>query len=189
MAGSSNSKLDAISEAESFKLNAVGSALDDLSTRSAELEEFIKRFQNNASSETIRSKIQSSTEKRPVSPSTKQETSPPQQCNTSPKKTLWAETKIFSLRQGTRSASDYAHEFEQVARILNWNDAALMNFFYWGLNLDVKELLLYFSKPRTLDEAIDQAVKCDHRIFEREQDRIFERQLHQRSRRSSRKRH
>lgn len=167
MARSSNSKLDVISSGESFnsKLNAARSPLDDLSVRSAEL----------------------------VLPSRRQGNVPTQQGKevqvSSSRKTLWAETKIFSIRQGTRSASDYAHEFKQVARILNWNDAALMSFFHWGLNLDVKELLLYFPKPCTLDEAIDQALKCDHRIFEREQDRIFERQLQQRSQRSSRRRH
>lgn len=189
MAGSSNSKLDAISNAESLnsKLNVVRSPLDDLSTRSAELEEVIER------SEIVQPKIQTSTYRRLVLPSTRQENLPTQEgkevqvgsCGT----TLWAETKIFSLRQGTRSVSDYVHEFEQVARILNWNDAALMSFFYWGLNLDVKELLLYFPRPCTLDEAIDQAVKCGHRIFEREQDRISERQLQQRLQRSSRRRH
>ena len=42
--------------------------------------------------------------------------------------------------------------------------------FHRGLKDNVKDLLLNLPDPRTLDEAISQAVKCDKRLFERYQD-------------------
>lgn len=85
-------------------------------------------------------------------------------------KARWATTKIRSLRQGTRSASVYASDFRQLACDINWDEEALMSQFYWGLKDDVKDLLLSLPDPRTLNEAISQAVKCDNRLFQRRQD-------------------
>ncbi len=45
-----------------------------------------------------------------------------------------------------------------------------MSQFHWGLRDDVKDLLLSFSDPQTLNEAISQVVKCDNRLFQRRQD-------------------
>ena len=45
-----------------------------------------------------------------------------------------------------------------------------MSQFYWGLRDDVKDLLLSFSDPQMLNEAISQAVKSDNRLFQRYQD-------------------
>ena len=85
-------------------------------------------------------------------------------------KARWATTKIRALRQGTRSASIYASDFRQLACDINWDEEALMSQFYWGLRDDVKDLLLSLPDPRTLNEAISQAVKCDNRLFQRRQD-------------------
>lgn len=85
-------------------------------------------------------------------------------------KARWATTKIRSLRQGTRSASTYASDFRQLACDINWDEAALMSQFYWGLKDTVKDLLLSLPDPQTLNEAISQAVKCDNRLFQRCQD-------------------
>jgi hypothetical protein len=85
-------------------------------------------------------------------------------------KARWATTKIRSLRQGTRSASVYASDFRQLASDINWDEEALMSQFYWGLRDDVKDLLLSLPDPRTLNEAISQAVRCDNRLFQRRQD-------------------
>lgn len=85
-------------------------------------------------------------------------------------KVRWATTKIRSLRQGARSASVYASDFRQLASDINWGEEALMSQFYWGLRDDVKDLLLSLPDPRTLDEAISQAAKCDNRLFQRRQD-------------------
>ena len=80
-------------------------------------------------------------------------------------------TKIRNLRQGTRSASNYASKFRQLACDINWDEPALISQFYSGLQNGVKDLLLTLSNPLALDEAIDQAVKCDNRLFERKQDK------------------
>lgn len=86
-------------------------------------------------------------------------------------KNRWATTKIRALRQGSRSASLYASEFRQLACDINWGEEALVSQFQWGLRDDVKDLLLSFSDPQNLNEAISQAVKCDNRLFQRRQDR------------------
>ena len=91
-------------------------------------------------------------------------------------KARWATTKIRSLRQGTRSASVYASDFRQLAFDINWDEEALMNQFYWNLRDDVKNLLLSLTDPRTFNEAISQAVKCDNRLFQR---RLDQRPRHQ----------
>ena len=82
-----------------------------------------------------------------------------------------ATTKIRSLRQGTRSASNYASEFCQLACDINWDEPALISQFYSGLRDGVKDLLLILPDLSTLDEAINQAVKCNNRLFERRQDK------------------
>ena len=79
--------------------------------------------------------------------------------------------KIYALRQGSHSVSIYASEYRQLAADINWDEQALMDQFYRGLRDDVKDLLLNFPDPCTLDEAISQAVKCDNRLFQRYQDR------------------
>ena len=79
--------------------------------------------------------------------------------------------KIYALRQGSRSVSVYASEYRQLAADINWGEQALMDQFYRGLRDDVKDLLLNFPDPCTLDEAINQAVRCDNRLFQRYQDR------------------
>ena len=82
-----------------------------------------------------------------------------------------ATMKIRSLRQSTRSASNYAPEFRQLACDINWDESTLINQFYSGLQDGVKDLLLTLPDPSTLDKAINQAVKCDNRLFERRQDK------------------
>jgi hypothetical protein len=79
-------------------------------------------------------------------------------------------TKIRVLRQELRHASIYASNFKLLACDINWNKEALMSQFHWGLQDDVKDLLLSMSDPQTLDEAISQAVKCDNQLFQRRQD-------------------
>jgi hypothetical protein len=45
-----------------------------------------------------------------------------------------------------------------------------MSQFHWGLQDDVKDLLLSMPDPQTLNEAISQAVKYANRLFQRRQD-------------------
>ena len=82
-----------------------------------------------------------------------------------------ATTKIRNLHQGIRSASNYASEFWQLAYDINWDESVLISQFYSGLQDGVKDLLLTLPDPSILDEAINQAMKCDNHLFERRQDK------------------
>ena len=60
---------------------------------------------------------------------------------------------------------------------INWDEEALMSQFYWGLKDDVKNLLLPLPDLQTLNEANNQAVKCDNRLFQRRQDQRSRQQM------------
>jgi len=77
-----------------------------------------------------------------------------------------ATNKIRVLRQGNRSVTMYASQFRQLAIDIKWDDAALINQFLYGLQYEVKKLMLNLPDPQTLSQAIDFAVKCDNRLFE-----------------------
>ena len=68
-------------------------------------------------------------------------------------------------------ASNYASKFWQLACDINWDELASISQFYSGLQNGVKDLLLTLPDPLTLNEAINQAMKCDNRLFERRQDK------------------
>ena len=52
------------------------------------------------------------------------------------------------------------------------DDLDLMEQFQYGLQNDVKDLLLTFpEEPKSLIEAISRAVRCDNRLFERRLER------------------
>jgi hypothetical protein len=78
-----------------------------------------------------------------------------------------AANELRSLKQGLRSASEYAGTFRQISSDLDWGDAALIDQFRRGLRDDVKDLLLTMPIPSSLQEAISFAVRCDNRISER----------------------
>jgi hypothetical protein len=82
-----------------------------------------------------------------------------------------AAVKISNLSQGNRPAAFYASEFQQIASDLEWDDAALMEQFRFGLRGDVKDLMLGFLDPVDLDNMTTVAIRCDNRLFERRQER------------------
>jgi hypothetical protein len=66
-----------------------------------------------------------------------------------------ADLKIRSLRQGMHSASVYASEFRQLSCDVDWGlEMALVRQFQWGLQEDVKDLLLTLNDVTSLSEAI-----------------------------------
>lgn len=89
-----------------------------------------------------------------------------------------AATKIRKLRQGSRPAATYASEFRLLACDVSWGEAALIDQFRHGLQDAVKDLLLTMEDPGTLNDAITQAVRCDNRIFERNQERRLTSRTH-----------
>ena len=78
-----------------------------------------------------------------------------------------AANKLHNLRQGCQSASTYAAQFRLLSCDLNWCDEVLIDLFRRGLRDEVKDLLLTLPFPKTLNEAISSAVKCDNRLLER----------------------
>ena len=85
-----------------------------------------------------------------------------------------AASKIRTLHQGNQPASVYSSEFQQLASDLDWNDAALMEQFRFGLRGDVKDLMLSFCDPVDRDGLTTVAIVCDNRLFERRQERRLE---------------
>ena len=79
-------------------------------------------------------------------------------------------TKIYSLQQSNCATSTHASEFRQLACDVGWGDQALCDQFCRGLTGDVKNLLLNFLEPTSLNEAITQAVHCDNRLFKLRQE-------------------
>jgi hypothetical protein len=88
-----------------------------------------------------------------------------------PDRALVAASAIRKLKQGSQSAASYASEFRQLVADLDWNDNALMDQFRIGLNEDVKDMMLHFEQPKSLEEMIKIATKVDTRLFERRQER------------------
>lgn len=82
-----------------------------------------------------------------------------------------AENQLERLRQGKYPASKYAMEFRRIASDLAWNDAALIRQFKKGLNEEIKDLLLHHDDPTSLEDMITLAIRCDNRLFERQQER------------------
>jgi len=85
-----------------------------------------------------------------------------------------ASYKLRKLQQGTRSAAEYAAEFQRTAVDLPWDEYAKIDQFRYGLRGDVKDLLLTFPEPTSLTEAVSQATRCDNRLYERRQERRLE---------------
>jgi hypothetical protein len=75
-------------------------------------------------------------------------------------------TKIHSLYQGSRPTSVYTADFRQLACDVDWDD----NVLRWVLYNDVKDLLLNLLDSLTLTKAITQEVRCNNRLFERQQE-------------------
>ncbi len=78
---------------------------------------------------------------------------------------------LLHLCQGTRSVSDYSNDFCTQARRSKWNVSALCDAFLHGLADYIKDELVSYELPTTLDEIIGLATWVDHRIQARRQER------------------
>jgi hypothetical protein len=78
---------------------------------------------------------------------------------------LRAASELRAFRQ-TRSAAEYAAEFQAIASNLSWNDSALCPQFYDGLKETVKDELAK-DPPKTLREFIVAATRVDNRQYQR----------------------
>ncbi|RXN14926.1 Pol poly [Labeo rohita] len=71
---------------------------------------------------------------------------------------------LSSLRQGKRSAADYAIEFRTLATTCEWNEPALAARFLEGLTEEVREEILSRDVPSSLDQMVELAIHLDKRF-------------------------
>ncbi len=76
-----------------------------------------------------------------------------------------ASRQLVTLRQGRRSAADYAIEFRTLAATCEWNEQALTARFLEGLSGEIKEEILSRDLPICLDQLVELAIRLD-KLFE-----------------------
>ncbi|KAI2664272.1 Transposon Tf2-9 polyprotein [Labeo rohita] len=79
---------------------------------------------------------------------------------------------LSSLRQGKRSAADYAIEFRTLAATCEWNEPALTARFLEGLTEEVREEILSRDVPSSLDQMVELAIRLDKRFEWRRRARV-----------------
>ncbi|KAI2646997.1 Transposon Ty3-I Gag-Pol polyprotein [Labeo rohita] len=79
---------------------------------------------------------------------------------------------LSSLRQGKRSAADYAIEFRTLAATCEWNEPALAARFLEGLTEEVREEILSRDVPSSLDQMVELAIRLDKRFEGRRRARV-----------------
>lgn len=89
-----------------------------------------------------------------------------------PDRPALAVSRLLSLRQGKQWAEDYCATFRQYVTDSGWNDLALKDLFLTGLSDSVKDLLIAYTEPKTLDEAMTLAVRADRRLRSRRSPRL-----------------
>lgn len=78
---------------------------------------------------------------------------------------------LLGLRQGSRTVADYAVDFRTRALQSQWNSAAQTDAFLLGLADYIKDELVSYDLPTSLDGLIELAAKLDRRIQARRQER------------------
>ncbi|RXN14598.1 Pol poly [Labeo rohita] len=76
-----------------------------------------------------------------------------------------ASRQLATLRQGRRSAADFAVEFRTLATTCEWNEPALMVCFLEGLSGEIKEEILARDPPSSLDQLVELAIRL-YKSFE-----------------------
>ena len=84
-----------------------------------------------------------------------------------PPEGLAAGERLFYLRQGTRSAQDFALDFRTLAAGAGWNDRALIDHYRCSLREDVRRELACRDTTLSLDELIDLSIRLDHLLAAR----------------------
>lgn len=84
-----------------------------------------------------------------------------------PDKQASAVSQLRSLRQGSHTAEKYCTEFRRWAIDTDWNDSALRSQFYLGLSEQLKDGLLQFPVPDSLNKLMEFSIRIDRRLRER----------------------
>ena len=90
-----------------------------------------------------------------------------------PDQSATSEREIRNLRQ-TSSVSSYSSDFQRLAAFLEWNDAAKISQYYWGLKDSIKDELAKVDRPNNLPDLMTLAIKIDTRIYERHIENRFD---------------
>jgi hypothetical protein len=81
-----------------------------------------------------------------------------------------SKSQLKTLRQ-TKACTTYATEYNRLINIIGYTDVkANIDRFHEGLKDAVKDLLLTMPLPTTLEQAQANAIACDNRIFQRQQE-------------------
>ena len=71
------------------------------------------------------------------------------------------------LRQGTRSAQEFAMDFRTLASGAGWNDRALINHYHCSLREDVRRELACRDTTFTFDQLVDLSIRLDNLLATR----------------------
>lgn len=82
-----------------------------------------------------------------------------------------AERQLTGLRQGRRPVEEYCSEFRQWSGPSTWNDSALRFQFRAGLSDRLKDLLVAYPTPNSLEESMTLAIRVDRRLRDRQRER------------------
>lgn len=82
-----------------------------------------------------------------------------------------AASRLMRIRQGMRSAAEYAIDFRTLAVESRWDTEALMATFQHGLTETLQDDLSTREPARNLEGLIDAAIRADNRHRERQRDR------------------
>lgn len=94
--------------------------------------------------------------------------------NDNPDLTASCAREISQLKSST-SVQVYTREFKKLAVHLNWNEATLKHCYYEGLQDQIKDTLIFFDSPKTLEELITLSEKICTRQLIRQQERYSSR--------------
>ncbi|KAL0149639.1 hypothetical protein M9458_055166 [Cirrhinus mrigala] len=81
-----------------------------------------------------------------------------------PESEVEVDSRLYHLRQGERSVSQYTTDFHTLAVQTQWSDAALRTAFYEGLSTRLKDELAVRELPATLEGMIQLALRVDQRM-------------------------
>ena len=82
--------------------------------------------------------------------------------------------ELLDLVQGSHSVTDYAIDFRTKAPMCDWNPAALRDVFMRGLAGYLKDELVAYEMPSTLEGLIELATRLDLRSQARRRERRSE---------------
>lgn len=75
--------------------------------------------------------------------------------------------KLFSVKRGEKRITEYIIDFHAIEAVSLWNEEALTDAFFQGLNENIKDELATNEYPESLKSLEDLATRVDLRLFER----------------------